>query len=204
MQLSEGDTELSRRAEKESQQQSYRVLGSCCICGQSGATISCCGRHCDLSFHLPRAKQGGCVTQFHRPFSSYCPAHSPQQAVEVTPEPGTQCLICLEPVEDRKTFHTLVCPACKTAWFHRDCIQVGVVLSPRGAQQGLSSTRASLVLLVSFLQGQALHAGLLSLQCPLCRNDDTFLGDMFTMGIQIPFRPPSWEGINAFNELGDS
>ncbi|XP_032530360.1 PHD finger protein 7-like [Chiroxiphia lanceolata] len=26
---------------------------------------------------------------------------------------------------------------------------------------------------------------------------------MFTMGIQIPLRPPSWEGFNAFDEMGD-
>ncbi|XP_039246082.1 PHD finger protein 7-like [Pipra filicauda] len=96
---------------------------SCCICGQGGATIPCWARHCDLSFHLPCAKQGGCVTQFMPPYRAFCPAHSPQQAVWATPEPGTQCLICLEPVEDRMTFNTLVCPACRTAWFHRDCIQ---------------------------------------------------------------------------------
>ncbi|NWQ72602.1 PHF7 protein, partial [Neopipo cinnamomea] len=148
----------------------------CRICGQSGATITCCETDCDLSFHLPCAKQGGCVTRFLRPYRSFCPAHRPEQAVEATPEPGTECLICMEPVEDRKTFNTMVCPACKTTWFHRDCIQ-----------------------------GQALHAGLSSLQCPLCRNSNTFVMDLFTMGIQIPFRlvPPSWEGINAFAELGE-
>ncbi|XP_032533064.1 G2/M phase-specific E3 ubiquitin-protein ligase-like [Chiroxiphia lanceolata] len=145
---------------------------NCCICGQSGATIPCWARHCNLSFHLPCAKQGGCVTQFVAPYRAFCPAHSPQQAVEATPEPGTQCLICLEPVEDRNTFNTLVCPACRTAWFHRDCIQ-----------------------------GQALHAALLSLQCLHCRNDDTFLRDMITMGIRIPFRAPSWESNTAFAEL---
>ncbi|XP_050196657.1 PHD finger protein 7-like, partial [Myiozetetes cayanensis] len=147
---------------------------SCCICGQSGATITCCETDCDLSFHLPCAKQGGCVTQFIRPYRSFCPTHSPEQEVEATPEPGTNCLICMEPVEDRKTFKTMVCPACKTAWFHRDCIQ-----------------------------GQALHAGFLSLQCPLCRNRQDFLIDMFTMGIRIPFRPPSWMGFNAFADLGE-
>ncbi|XP_039243809.1 PHD finger protein 7-like isoform X3 [Pipra filicauda] len=147
---------------------------SCCICGQSGATISCCETDCDLSFHLPCAKQGGCVTQFIPPYSSYCPAHSPQQAVEATPEPGTECLICMEPVEDRKTFNTMVCPACKTTWFHRDCIQ-----------------------------GQALRSGFSSFQCPICRNRPAFLGEMFTMGIRIPFRPPTWEENDAFAELLD-
>ncbi|XP_027564367.1 PHD finger protein 7-like, partial [Neopelma chrysocephalum] len=147
---------------------------SCCICGQSGATIACCGTDCDLSFHLPCAKQGGCVTQYITPYRAFCPTHSPQQAVEATPEPGTECLICMEPVEDRKTFNTLVCPACKTAWFHRDCIQ-----------------------------GQALHAAFLALQCPICRNREEFLMEMFTMGIRIPFREPSWEENDAFAEQGE-
>ncbi|XP_027766536.1 G2/M phase-specific E3 ubiquitin-protein ligase-like, partial [Empidonax traillii] len=80
----------------------------------------------------------------------------------------------MEPVEERKTFNTMECPACKNAWFHRDCIQ-----------------------------GQALHAGFLSLRCPLCRDNNTFVMSLFTMGIQIPFRPSSWEGGNAFAELGD-
>ncbi|XP_027563660.1 PHD finger protein 7-like [Neopelma chrysocephalum] len=156
----------------------------CCICGQSGATITCCERHCNLRFHLPCAKEGGCVTQFMQLYRGFCPTHSPQQAVEATPEPGTECLICMEPVEDRKTFNTLVCPACKTAWFHRDCIQE-----------------------------QAMCAGIIYLQCPRCRDDDTFLMDMFTMGIRMPLRGSSsvfpspvrlelpWEENDAFAEL---
>ncbi|XP_027562579.1 PHD finger protein 7-like, partial [Neopelma chrysocephalum] len=143
----------------------------CCVCGQSGATITCCETGCDLSFHLPCAKEGGCVTKFVMRYRGFCPAHRPQQEVKVTPEPGTQCLICMEPVEDRQTFNTLVCPACKSAWFHRDCIQ-----------------------------GHALHAGAFAFWCPLCRNVRGFLRDMFIMGIRIPFRPPSWEGNDAFAE----
>ncbi|XP_071405754.1 PHD finger protein 7-like [Pithys albifrons albifrons] len=145
----------------------------CFICGQSGATITCCEMECDLSFHLPCAKEAGCVTQYITPYSSYCPAHRPQQAVEATPEPGTQCLICMEPVEDRKTFKTMVCPECKSTWFHRDCIQ-----------------------------GQALSAGILAFQCPLCRGHREFLMDMFNVGIRIPFRLPLWEEGNAFRDLG--
>ncbi|XP_032533065.1 PHD finger protein 7-like [Chiroxiphia lanceolata] len=148
---------------------------NCCICGQRGATIPCWARHCNLSFHLPCAKQGGCVTQFVAPYRAFCPAHSPQQAVEATPEPGTQCLICLEPVEDRNTFNTLVCPACRTAWFHRDCIQ-----------------------------RLALHDGLLSFRCPVCRNCGRFLRDIANMGIRIPFRiQAAREDINAFAEFGE-
>ncbi|NXH35063.1 G2E3 ligase, partial [Myiagra hebetior] len=110
-------------------------------------------------FHLPCAKQGGCVTQYITPYRSYCPQHRPAQDVRVIPEPDTQCPICMEPVEDRASYRTLVCPACKRAWFHRDCIQ-----------------------------GQALRAGLLCLHCPLCRDDDEFTVQMFMAGIRIPLR----------------
>ncbi|XP_017675370.1 PREDICTED: PHD finger protein 7-like isoform X2 [Lepidothrix coronata] len=145
---------------------------SCFICGQSGATIACCEKDCDLSFHLPCAKQGGCVTQFIPPYRSFCPAHSPEQTVEATPEPGTKCLICMEPVEDRKTFNTMVCPACKTTWFHRDCIQ-----------------------------NQAIHSGFYIFCCPHCQNEYRFLMEMFIMGIRIPRRGPSWEEDGAYGQL---
>ncbi|XP_054142489.1 PHD finger protein 7-like [Melozone crissalis] len=95
----------------------------CCVCGQSGATIMCCTEDCDRWFHLPCAKEADGVNQYINPFSSFCPEHRPEQEVEATPEPDTVCPICMEPVEDRKTFTTLVCPTCKRAWFHRDCIQ---------------------------------------------------------------------------------
>ncbi|NXV54652.1 G2E3 ligase, partial [Molothrus ater] len=145
----------------------------CCVCGQSGATIMCSVPECDRWFHLPCAKEGGCVNLYVTPFSSFCPEHRPEQEVEVTPEPDTICSICLEPVEDRMTFTTLVCPMCKRAWFHRDCIQ-----------------------------GQAMSAGLLCLKCPLCRDSETFLVDLFLLGIRIPFRLPTWEDNDAFAELG--
>ncbi|NWU88328.1 PHF7 protein, partial [Onychorhynchus coronatus] len=48
-----------------------------------------------------------------------------------------------------------------------------------------------------------LRSGILSLQCPLCRNSQAFLVDMFIMGIRIPFRLPSWEENDAFAELGE-
>ncbi|XP_033369751.1 uncharacterized protein LOC117244298 [Parus major] len=131
----------------------------CCVCGQSGATILCWKEDCNRWFHLPCAKEGGCITQYITPYRSYCPEHRPVQIVQVTPELGTECPICMEPVEDRKTFKTMVCPVCKRAWFHRDC-----------------------------LQGQALCAGLLHFRCPLCRDHETFLVEMFVMGIRIPIR----------------
>ncbi|XP_063268024.1 PHD finger protein 7-like [Prinia subflava] len=151
------------------------LLGSrqrCCVCGQSGATIMCCEENCDRWFHLPCAKEGGCVTQYISNYSSYCSEHRPEQDVQETPEPDTKCPICLEPVEDRKTFTTMVCPACKRAWFHRDCIQ-----------------------------GQAMRSGLLCLHCPLCRDLQEFLVHMFIMGIRVPFRLPTWEDNDAFADL---
>ncbi|NXD03703.1 PHF7 protein, partial [Certhia familiaris] len=146
----------------------------CYVCGQSGATIMCREEDCDRWFHLPCAKEGGCVTHYIPHYSSYCHQHRPEQDVQVTPEPGTQCLICMELVDDRKTFRTMVCPACKRAWFHRDCIQ-----------------------------GQAMCAGILCLQCPLCRDMKEFLSQMFILGIRVPFRLPTWEDNNAFAERGE-
>lgn len=66
------------------------------------------------------------------PRRSFCWQHRPEQAVEAAPEENTTCLICLDPVEDRKSYGTMVCPACKHAWFHRGCIRVGAVPSPLG------------------------------------------------------------------------
>ncbi|XP_040551169.1 G2/M phase-specific E3 ubiquitin-protein ligase-like [Gallus gallus] len=79
----------------------------------------------------------------------------------------------MEPVGDKKSYHTLVCPACKHAWFHRACIQ-----------------------------GQAIRAGVNCFQCPLCRDADAFLSDMLVMGIRIPLSGPMWEDGNAYASLG--
>ena len=70
---------------------------------------------------------------FPLPLRSFCWEHRPEQAVEAALEDNTTCLICLELlVGDRRSYGTLVCPACKHAWFHRVCIQVGAVPSPSG------------------------------------------------------------------------
>ncbi|XP_068019905.1 PHD finger protein 7-like [Melanerpes formicivorus] len=58
----------------------------------------------------------------------------------------------------------MVCPACQHAWFHRECIQ-----------------------------GLARHAGLMSFQCPVCRDQNAFLPEMLTMGIRIPARMLLWQ-----------
>ncbi|XP_021243486.1 uncharacterized protein LOC110394125 isoform X3 [Numida meleagris] len=102
----------------------------CFICGKRGASITCAEIGCERSFHLPCTLEGECVSQHFGKYSSFCQEHSPQQAVEAAPEQDTSCIICLEPVEDKKSYSTMVCPACKHAWFHRACIQVGGLLSP--------------------------------------------------------------------------
>ncbi|KAM9656741.1 LOW QUALITY PROTEIN: uncharacterized protein ACIBXB_008987 [Morphnus guianensis] len=131
----------------------------CFVCGESGATISCREMDCERSFHLPCAVEGGCITQFFGLYRAFCWEHRPEQAVEVAPEENTTCLICLDLVEERKSYGTIVCPACKHAWFHRGCIQK-----------------------------QAIHAGFSCFQCPHCQNEYRFLMEMLTMGIRIPRR----------------
>ncbi|NXI96001.1 G2E3 ligase, partial [Psophia crepitans] len=125
--------------------------------GQSGATITCQEMGCNRSFHLPCAMEGECVTQFLPQYRSFCWEHRPEQAVEAAPEENTTCLLCLDPVGHTKSYTTMVCPACKRAWFHRDCIQ-----------------------------GQALRAGITCFRCPLCRDMEIFMSEMFLMGIRIP------------------
>ncbi|OXB58317.1 hypothetical protein ASZ78_007015 [Callipepla squamata] len=95
----------------------------CCVCGERGAAIACAESGCERSFHLPCAVDEDYVIQFFGEHKSYCWEHCPQQTVQAAPEDGTKCVICLEPVEDSASYHTLVCPACKHTWFHRGCIQ---------------------------------------------------------------------------------
>ncbi|NXI41280.1 PHF7 protein, partial [Galbula dea] len=144
----------------------------CFVCHQGGATITCLEEGCDRSFHLPCAVAGRCVTQYFGPYRSYCSDHCPGQEVEVAPQAGTECLICMEPVDNQMSYRTMVCPACQRAWFHRDCIQ-----------------------------GLALRAGIGSFQCPMCRDQEAFLPEMFAMGIRIPIRAPLWEDVQTLNEL---
>ncbi|XP_066859482.1 PHD finger protein 7-like [Anser cygnoides] len=144
----------------------------CFVCGERGATITCTETGCERSFHLPCASEGECVTQFFGQYRSFCWEHRPQQAVQAAPEQDTICIICMDPVGDSKSYHTMVCPACSHAWFHRGCIQ-----------------------------GQAVSAGILYFQCPICRNQVEFRSEMSIMGIQVPVRGPTWEDGNAFASL---
>ncbi|NXK77622.1 G2E3 ligase, partial [Amazona guildingii] len=143
----------------------------CFVCGEGGATVICWETGCNRRFHLPCAVDGECVTYYLPPYRSFCQEHSPQQEELVTPE-NTTCLICLDPVEGRTIYGTMVCPACKYAWFHRACIQ-----------------------------GQAVCAGIFCFCCPQCRNHDRFLLEMMFMESQVPIRPPSWEDNNMYTDL---
>ncbi|XP_074692044.1 E3 ubiquitin-protein ligase PHF7-like [Strix aluco] len=145
----------------------------CFVCGKSGAATTCRQEGCDRSFHLPCAAEGGCVTQFFFQYRSFCGEHSPEQAVEAAPEKDTTCLLCLDVVGDRKSYGTMVCPACKHAWFHRGCIQ-----------------------------GQAVRDGISCFRCPLCRDRDAFSSEMLSMGIRIPFRLPS-QDPHAYDDLSE-
>ncbi|NXL40801.1 PHF7 protein, partial [Glaucidium brasilianum] len=133
----------------------------CFVCRETGAAITCCQEGCDRSFHLPCAIQGQCITQYFSPYRSFCSEHRPEQEVEAAPDNDSTCIICLDPVDDTKSYHTMVCPVCKHAWFHRGCIQ-----------------------------RQAWYTVLGSFKCPLCRDNSDFVRDMFTTGIQVPLRLP--------------
>ncbi|XP_059679437.1 LOW QUALITY PROTEIN: PHD finger protein 7-like [Gavia stellata] len=172
----------------------------CFVCGENGAAITCHETDCDRSFHLPCAVEGGCVTQFLPQYRSFCWEHRPEQAVEAAPDENTTCLICLDPVGDRKSYGTMVCPACKHAWFHRGCIQVGALPLAPGHGSVAPGPRAKR-LLMFLLQGQAARAGISCFQCPLCRDKEEFVLEMLTMGIRIPFRLPSWENSHGYAAL---
>ncbi|XP_048823706.1 PHD finger protein 7-like [Lagopus muta] len=144
----------------------------CFVCGNLGASITCADPGCDRSFHLSCALEGECVTQYTGEFRSFCWEHRPHQAVEAAPVQDTTCIICMDPVGDGRSYSTMVCPACRHAWFHRVCIQE-----------------------------QALHAGFYYFRCPLCRDDIKFVPHMLFMGIRIPGRRPTWEGNNAYTSL---
>ncbi|OXB75168.1 UNVERIFIED_CONTAM: hypothetical protein H355_016200 [Colinus virginianus] len=141
----------------------------CCVCGERGAAIACAESGCERSFHLPCAVDEDYVIQFFGEHKSYCWEHRPQQTVQAAPEDGTKCVICLEPVEDSASYHTLVCPACKHTWFHRGCIQE-----------------------------QVMHTGAAFFRCPVCQEKDQFCSEMSAMGIQIPERRPSWMEDDTF------
>ncbi|XP_072189975.1 PHD finger protein 7-like [Excalfactoria chinensis] len=177
----------------------------CFVCGSSGATVICAEPGCEQSFHLPCAYEGQCVTQFFGALRAFCWEHSPQQAVQAEPAPDTTCIICMEPVGDSRSYGTMVCPACQHAWFHRACVQVEALPSPRGHRRrsaAASSTQLTPTLLVFLLQEQALSAGIYCFRCPHCRDKESFLREMLNVGIRIPFRKPTWDDNYTYSSLG--
>ncbi|XP_072216540.1 PHD finger protein 7-like [Excalfactoria chinensis] len=82
----------------------------CFVCGERGASISCAQTGCERSFHLPCAEDGECVTQYFGQHRSFCWEHRPRQAAEAAPSQNASCVICLEPVGDSTSYHTMVCP----------------------------------------------------------------------------------------------
>ncbi|XP_010725890.1 PHD finger protein 7-like, partial [Meleagris gallopavo] len=144
----------------------------CFVCGGRGATISCAETGCERSFHLPCTEDGQCITQYFGQHRSFCWEHRPQQAAEAAPSQNTVCVICLEPVGDSTSYHTMVCPVCKQAWFHRACIRK-----------------------------HALHAATMRFFCPVCGGKRRFRSQMTTLGIQIPIRRPSWWDDAAYQSL---
>ncbi|XP_040543092.1 PHD finger protein 7-like isoform X1 [Gallus gallus] len=144
----------------------------CCVCRRRGASVRCHRRRCSRTFHYPCGRERGCVSQFFGEYRSFCWQHRPTQQVQPLRQQHPQCAICLEAVEGRPSYNTLICPSCTSAHFHRHCIQ-----------------------------GQALRAALHHFRCPLCQDMQTFQAEMFRLGIKIPDRDAAWEEEGAFNEL---
>ncbi|NXF93358.1 G2E3 ligase, partial [Eubucco bourcierii] len=173
----------------------------CCVCGRNGASVNCCVLGCEQRFHLPCALQGECIIQYFGSYRAFCSQHRPQQAVDRDPEPQTECLFCFEVVGDRKSYQTMLCPACQHAWFHRQCVQVGALPIAQGHGRCSAPPGPPFMLLLFLLYTHALHAATSAFHCPLCRNKQEFREEMLRMGIRIPRRPPAWETAGAFEGL---
>ncbi|NXJ82358.1 G2E3 ligase, partial [Trogon melanurus] len=87
-------------------------------------------------------------------------------------EAGATCPICIDLLEEQEPYTTLVCPACKHAWYHRRC-----------------------------LQEQAVSAGISCFYCPMCRNREAVQAEMLNLGIRIPRRSPLWEQSQLYTAL---
>ncbi|XP_052527142.1 G2/M phase-specific E3 ubiquitin-protein ligase-like [Tympanuchus pallidicinctus] len=92
--------------------------------------------------------------------------------IREVPAEGNNCIICLEPVGDSLSYHTMVCPVCQHAWFHWACVQQ-----------------------------LALSAGMNYFDCPGCRDYSGFSEEMYIMGIHIPRRDPEWDSYEAQEPL---
>ncbi|XP_078515543.1 G2/M phase-specific E3 ubiquitin-protein ligase [Lissotriton helveticus] len=145
---------------------------TCTFCRKKGASIGCVGHRCKKSYHYPCGLQKECIFQFMGSFASFCRKHRPfQKCVQDTG--SSTCTICLEIVQHRPSYNILHSPCCKTAWFHRDCLQY-----------------------------QALSAGVFFFRCTVCNNKDVFQEEMLRLGIHIPEKDAAWEmEDNAYQDL---
>ncbi|MEE6514858.1 hypothetical protein FKM82_023248 [Ascaphus truei] len=146
----------------------------CILCKMKGASIGCVGPRCKRSFHFPCGVEGECIFQFTENFASYCWDHRPVQNILPSHGHGSSpCIICLDYVTHVPSYHVVRSPCCKTAWFHRNCLQY-----------------------------QALSAGLFFFRCSVCNNKKKFQSEMLRIGIHIPERDASWElEENAYQDL---
>ncbi|OXB52462.1 UNVERIFIED_CONTAM: hypothetical protein H355_013934 [Colinus virginianus] len=96
---------------------------ACVLCGRADDDSDILGSKCErdgLCFHVYCAVSA-LQLLILRP--SFCGEHRPQQAVDAVPAPDTTCIICTDPVGNRASYSTMVCPCCQHAWFHRACVQ---------------------------------------------------------------------------------
>ena len=64
---------------------------------------------------------------------SYCEAHRPVQAIDLNGTTNMTCSICMEEIEGEiSSEYVLRSPCCKTALYHKECIQVGSTSSLYG------------------------------------------------------------------------
>ncbi|XP_030069546.1 G2/M phase-specific E3 ubiquitin-protein ligase [Microcaecilia unicolor] len=147
---------------------------TCTVCKKKGASIGCVKSRCKRSYHFPCGVERECIFQFTGNFGSYCWDHRPVQNSSTVRHPeSSPCTVCLEFVEHLPSYSVLQSPCCKTAWFHRHCLQY-----------------------------QALSAGLYFFRCSVCNNKEKFQNEMLRLGINVPERDASWElEENAYQEL---
>lgn len=59
---------------------------------------------------------------------SYCSSHRPMQDIPSDSDPNIVCSICMANVPGSPRCDTLRAPCCKKYWYHRECIQVPLLL----------------------------------------------------------------------------
>ncbi|XP_071611596.1 splicing factor, arginine/serine-rich 19-like [Heliangelus exortis] len=194
----------------------------CFVCSESGASITCRESGCDRSFHLPCAMEGECITQFFPPFRYLCSLapllpcsqeEEPSTAHLPSLSSFPQVLLPGAPPRagsgggprgQHQLPHLHGARGRQTLLQHHGVPSMQKCLVPQelhpgrshsltwAAQQSLSSSRASLRLLLLLLQENAIHAGIMSFMCPACRERDVFVVEMLVMGILVPLSLPSW------------